>query len=483
MPAVRKPGDHPDDWKPHKGPQTRFLSLTCFEALYGGQAGGGKSDCLLVDAIRYVGRGHGADYQAILFRRTFPELEKSLIVRSHDLYPRIGGRYNEQKKLWTFPGGERVLFGYMERDADRLQYQGAAFQFVGFDEATHFSAVQYLYLFSRCRSARGVPCRIRGATNPGGPGHEFFFQRFGSWLDPKHAQPAAPGEVRYFLTEDNGTERQVPKGTVRECLAPDGTSYTLPALGRVFVPAKLEDNPTLLADPTYQAALAQLDPVTRAQLRHGNWLAATGKKLYFDRAWVEMIDASAVPRGLRWVRAWDLAATAPSSDNPDPDWTRGVKLALLPDGRALVADVASTRAHPGEVDAFLLATAKEDGGTCTQVVPQDPGAAGKGMAAHVQTLLRGYPVSVVRPSDNKLGRFRPFSGFAAPPRRGVVVVSATWNSSYFNELEAFEGKPNDRDDQVDATSDAFNEAADAPPTVEPADPDADTYRLGTGRGF
>ncbi|RYE77593.1 MAG: terminase, partial [Myxococcales bacterium] len=128
--AVAVRPDHPEDWRPHKGPQQRFLSLTCFEALYGGAAGGGKSDCLLVDAIRYVGRGYGTAYQAILFRRTYPELEKSLIVRSHDLYPRIGGRYNEQKKVWTFPGQERVLFGYMQRDEDRLQYQGAAFQFV-----------------------------------------------------------------------------------------------------------------------------------------------------------------------------------------------------------------------------------------------------------------------------------------------------------------------------------------------------------------
>src|SRR5687767_2998063 len=90
---------HPDDWFPHEGPQSEFLALTCFEALYGGAAGGGKSDALLVDAIRYVGRGYGTAYQAALFRRTFPELESSLVRRSHDLYPRLGGRYSEQKRL------------------------------------------------------------------------------------------------------------------------------------------------------------------------------------------------------------------------------------------------------------------------------------------------------------------------------------------------------------------------------------------------
>lgn len=476
---TRLPGQHRDDWVPHKGPQQRFLSLTCFEALYGGAAGGGKSDCLLVDATRYVGRGYGTDYQGILFRRTFPELEKSLIVRSHDLYPRLGARYNEQKKLWSFPGGEQIWFAHMERDQDRLKYQGAAFQFVGFDETTHFSLVQYLYLFSRCRSARGVPCRIRGATNPGGPGHAWVFQRFGPWIDAKHSESAPAGQVRYFLPDEHGGERQVPRGTTLRQIAPDGVVSEIPALGRVFVPAKLEDNPTLLADPTYQAALAMLDPVTRAQLRHGNWLSAAGKKLYFDRAWVEMVDPADVPAGLRWVRAWDLAATEPSPDNPDPDWTRGVKMARWNDG-VLIADVKSLRGNPGAVDACLRDTAIADGPEVTQVLPLDPGAAGKIVLAHYQGLLMGYPVACARASQSKLTRFRPFSGYAAPPKRGARVVRAPWNGVYFDELESFEGKDGDRDDCVDATSDAFNELADAPPAVEPPDDDAP---LAAPRGF
>lgn len=468
--APRRPGQHPDDWVPHRGPQTRFLSLTCFEALYGGAAGGGKSDCLLVDATRYVGRGYGPDYQAILFRRTFPELEKSLIVRSHDLYPRLGARYNEQKKLWTFPGGERVLFGYMERDQDRLQYQGAAFQFVGFDEATHFSLVQYLYLFSRCRSARGIPCRIRGATNPGGPGHAWVLERFGAWLDPEHGQPAASGEVRYFLPDDERGERQVPRGTL------DGEGVA--ALGRTFVAAKLEDNPTLFADPTYRAALAMLDPVTRAQLRHGNWLAATGKKLYFDRSWVEMI--SAPPEGVQWVRAWDFAATAATRDSPDPDWTRGIKVGR--DSRGIIiADVASVRGNPGAVEALLRATAEADGPGCAVVLPQDPGAAGKVLVSHYQDVLMGYPVTVARASADKLTRFKPFSGYASPPRCGVRVVRGPWNAAFFDELESFpEGG---HDDMVDATSDGFNELAGA--VASPVEPPAatDDDRWDDARGF
>lgn len=457
---TRKPGDHPDDWKPHKGPQTRFLSLTCFEALYGGAAGGGKSDCLLVDAIRYVGRGYGTKYQAILFRRTFPELEKSLILRSHDLYPIYGGRYNQQSKTWTFPDGERVLFGYMQNDDDRTQHQGAAYQFVGFDEATHFSAIQYLYLFSRCRSSHGVPCRIRSATNPGGPGHSFFFQRFGPWLDPKHPQPVAPGEVRYFLTEDDGTERRVPKGTTRTAVSPDGKEYLIPALGRVFVPAKLEDNPALLADPTYQAALAQLDPVTRAQLRHGNWLVKPGAGLYFKRAWITWLDAP--PPGLRWVRAWDLAAT-PKTDSNDPAWTAGVKMArwVRPEGVTyVVSDVRRLRAGPGERDAFIRATAESDGRDCRVALPQDPGQAGVDQVASFKRLLAGFGILFLRPSQDKVARFAPLSAQASPPCQAVALVRGNWNDPFLDELESF--PDGDKKDQADAAADAFAVVASDP---------------------
>ena len=169
---------------PNPGPQTRFLGLTCFEALYGGAAGGGKSASLLVDSIRYVGRGYGANYHAILFRRTYPELEKSLIKESRGLYPRLGGVYNEVKSTWTFPGGEIVEFAHIQHEKDVFKYQGAAFQFIGFDELTSFTETQYLYLISRVRSSTGVPCRVRSATNPGNEGHEWVFSRWGLWLDP-----------------------------------------------------------------------------------------------------------------------------------------------------------------------------------------------------------------------------------------------------------------------------------------------------------
>ncbi len=446
------------DWVAHKGPQERFLGLTCFEGLYGGAAGGGKSDALLIDAIRYVGRGYGARYKALLLRRTFPDLEKSLIDRSRELYTMLGGIYREDKRVWRFPHGEKVFFGYLDQEKDVRQYQGAAFQFIGWDELTHFTRKQYIYLFSRCRSAHGVPCRVRGATNPGGEGNAWVYERWGPWINPKHPYPVGPGEVRYFLTDEQGVERQVPKGTVRVVRAPDGTESTIPALGRVFVPAKLEDNPDLLADPTYQAGLDLLDPVTRMQLRHGKWDVVVGKKMYFDRAWVELLDA--VPPKLRWFRPWDFASTEPSKDNPDPDWTRGLGVARW-GKKVLLADLKSLRGGPGAVEDFLAETAKADGKGVTQLLPQDPGSAGKSLAARYQQVVTeagGSAEVILVPRKNKLTRFKPFSGFASPPNQGVAVVRGAWNQIFFDELETFEGEDegDGHDDCVDVASDGFN---------------------------
>lgn len=454
------------DWTPFPA-QVPFLQLRAFEALYGGAAGGGKSDSLLIDATRYIGRGYGRDYKALLLRQSFPDLEKSLIDRSRELYPRLGGTYREDKRYWRFPKGEKIFFGYLESEKDLLQYQGSAFQFIGLDELTHFTRLQYIYLFSRCRSARGVPCRIRGATNPGGPGHDWVFERWGAWLDPEHPDPAGPGEVRYFAPKDEGEER-VPRGTM-VLLPGDKPGDEVLAPGRVFIPAKLDDNPYLMADPTYRAGLAQLDPVTREQLRRGIWTKRKGKKLYFDREWVTLLDAP--PPGLTWVRPWDFAATAPSKENPDPDWTRGLLAARW--GKKIVyADLKSLRDAPGGVEALLERTAKDDGPAITQLLPQDPGAAGKTTAAYYQRLVTaaGGSARVILVSrKNKLTRFKPFSGFASPPNTGVCFVRGPWNSVVFDELEAFEGKDESdfHDDLVDVVADGFNHVIRTPIDNDP----------------
>lgn len=406
--------------------------------MYGGSAGGGKSDALLVDAIRYVGRGYGTKYLAVLFRRTYPDLEKSLIRRSFDLYPRLGGEWKGDSKLWTFPAGESVYFAHCQYEKDVYSHQGAAYQYIGFDELTQFTKTQYLYLMSRLRSAHGVPLRMRGATNPGGEGHEWVFDRWAPWLNPQSPIKAPPGEVKYFAKCSDETERLVQKGEHG-------------AFGRTFVPSSLSDNP-YLSGTDYAINLEQLDPVTRAQLRDGNWLIKPARGLYFKRSKLTLVEESPVKASR--IRYWDRASTGETEiakrKRSDPDYTVGLRLAKTSDGLYFVEDVVRFRGSPFEVQDTILQTAKLDGKSVQVGIEQDPGQAGEAESLGYVRMLDGFNVRRYPARQDKVTRAQPAS--AQWEAGNFRVLNRPWSQSLVQELEAFpEGG---HDDQVDALSGA-----------------------------
>lgn len=427
-----------NDWKPNPGPQEYFLSLTCREALFGGSAGGGKSAALLVDAVRYVGKGYGPAYKALLLRRTYPELEKSLIPESRLLYRRLGGRYNGQLHVWTFPEGETVWLSHLQQESDVHAHQSAEYQFIGFDEVTSFTEAQYLYLgYSRMRSSHGVPLRLRAGTNPGNEGHDWVFKRFGSWLNPESDIKARPGQVLQFLRSGND-ESVVPVGTPG-------------AMGRTFVPSKHTDNPHL--DDGYAVGLDMLDAVTRAQLKDGNWLIKPGRGLYFKRNYFTVVDA--YPADAQLIRYWDRAGTgeteAAKRKNSDPDWTVGLLLGKS-NGIYYVIDVNRFRGTPGEVEREILNTAQADGKRVMVGLEQDPAQAGKFEIDTYMRTLDGFNVRAFPARVDKITRAQPAS--AQAEHGNFRMLQAAWNKGFVEELEAFpEGG---HDDQVDALSGAHN---------------------------
>lgn len=252
-------------WQPNPGPQNEVITTEAFETLYGGAAGPGKTS-LLVNLAKLCHRS------ALLLRRTYPQLEDSLILEAKKWYPQ--GCYNSSKHVANLPDGRRVRFGHLERDDDMYQYQSAEFDLIGFDELTQFNATPYLYLLSRLRTTiPGQRVRVVSCTNPGGIGQSWVKERWAAWLDAKHPRPAKAGELRWYKRLPDGSESETAPGD------PDG-------LSRTFIPARLRDNPKMPDE--YKRRLAILPEPFRSQLLEGDWSAGEADDAYqvIPSAWV-----------------------------------------------------------------------------------------------------------------------------------------------------------------------------------------------------
>lgn len=356
-------------------------------------------------ALQYVDM---PGYAALLLRRTYAELSKpkALMDRAREWLQNTDAKWVDASKSWLFPSGATLGFGYMDSANDHLQYQSAEYQYVGFDELTHFTEAQYRYMFSRIRRLEhvSIPLRMRSASNPGGPGHEWVREMF---VDAK------------------------------------------PHRDKIFIPATMDDN-TYLDRDEYEKSLLQLDPVTRAQLRDGNWTVRSSGNM-FKREWFRVIDAEAIPPNCKWVRFWDLAGTADRKQSAAQAYTAGVLVGRSKDGRLIVSDVKRERLDPPDVQRLIINTASQDGSAVAIRQEQEPGSAGKFVVDSFARQLAGYDYKGVPATGSKEERARPFSAACS---NGIVdVVRGQWNAAYFDELESFPEIGFARD-QVDASSGA-----------------------------
>jgi hypothetical protein len=227
-------------WQPQPK-QELALSCPAFELLFGGSAGGGKTDFLLADFAAGIPQ-YGQAWRGILFRKTYPQLEE-IIIRGKELYVPVGGSYHEQKKTFSFPNGAYLRLRSLDRDADVEDYQGHQYSWIGFDELGNYrSDYCWTYMTSRCRSAAGAPCYMRGTANPGGVGHAWIKNRFIDGFTPEKMYRDEAG------------------------------------LTRCFIPSRLEDNQKLMEkNPQYKNQLHNLPEFLRRALLEGDWDLVAGQ--------------------------------------------------------------------------------------------------------------------------------------------------------------------------------------------------------------
>ena len=178
--------------------QEQFHRSPAKYRLFGGAAGPGKTKALLWEAIRQAHEAPGCD--TLLLRRTYPELESSLLAYFRRDVPRSLYRsFNESKRLVTWHNGSTTRFGFCRYDSDVYQYQGAEFLFIGLDELTHFTFAQWQFLTSRnrCSVSGTFPC-MAGATNPGNTGHAWVKALWIDKVPPAGMENAAAYDPREY---------------------------------------------------------------------------------------------------------------------------------------------------------------------------------------------------------------------------------------------------------------------------------------------
>lgn len=467
------PGIVGNRWIPHwpTPPQQLFLGLHqradaglgVFEALYGGAAGGGKSNCLLMAAGQFA---NCQDFSALIIRRTFADLALpgAIMDRALQWWRPLGAHWHGDTHTCRFPSGATVAFGYVQHEHDHLRYKSAEFQLVAGDELTELPLESQWAFIARTRVRRragsSLPLRGLGATNPGGPGH--------SWV-----------KARFVGDPVAGVKPKL--------------------LGR-YVPARIRDNPHIDQE-SYIEGMRDLHPTVREQMLNGDWRARDPGD-YFRAEWFgPLLDPATdtwPPADCMRIRWWDLAA----SEKPDAARTAGVRMAKHRNGVRAVEHARAFQATPGKRDDLIVQTAQADGFGVIVGLEIEGGSGGPAQFEALSKRLRalGFRVVGARPRvggpdqtnaekahqmrqpisvTGKAGRADPVAsclerGYqrrgecphtgglwwgldagrgAADQRDGLRLFSGPWTQDYLDELEGFPDAA--RCDLVDATSGAW----------------------------
>jgi hypothetical protein len=241
-------------WSPFPGPQTHFLEADEFEVMFSGGRAPGKSDALMMDPLRYC---NNRAFRGLVIRKAMNDL-RDLIRRAKELYPQAypGTKWKEQEKLFVFPSGATIEFGYCDHEDDVARYQGQEYTWLGIDELTQIPSEEtYTKLVASVRkSGDGLKNYVRSTTNPNGPGK--------NWVKKRFVDKGSANTTITIVTDVKGV------GTIKTT--------------RKWIHGTVFDNPKYVKEnPQYIAMLQNIDnEVLRKQWLEGDWDSADG--LAFD---------------------------------------------------------------------------------------------------------------------------------------------------------------------------------------------------------
>ena len=335
--------------------QKLFIDAGESEVLFGGAAGGGKSYGQVVDALLFALK-YPRSKQLIL-RRSFSELDKSLIRTALAVYPREIFTLNSSSHVGRFKNGSILDFGYCATECDVYQYQSAEYDVVRFDELTHFTEMQYLYLISRVRGANDYPKQIKSSTNPGGVGH--------SWVKERFVSPAPAG--RAFEGRDG--------------------------LRRIFIPSLLDDNQFLcMQDPSYRERLSTLPEREKRALLYGDWDIFEGQYFTEFNASRHITSAFEIPREWRKYRTLDYGL----------DRLACLWIAISPDGVAYVyREYCESNLPISEAARAIVERTPKNESIYATLAPPDLWSRGQETGKSKASLFAEHGVALTRTSNDR----------------------------------------------------------------------------------
>lgn len=460
--------------------QELFLKSQTYITLYGGAAGSGKSYTGLLRFLLYV---EDPDFVGYVFRKNTTDMKGGgkIFDLACKMFQEYDSRvtYTQVPMEITFPSGATITFQGLDGKEGMAKIQGSQISAVMIDEATHFSFEMVDWILTRMRKAtKSCVPNMWLTCNPDPDSFlcdwikDFYLHPLGTYEDDVciEGRPNRDldGVVRYYLRFGDDfvwgdTKEELIEQNKHLANKDQDGNILLNPLTFCFISGTIHDNPPLMkADPQYLNTLINSSRINRERLYYGNWFARPESQGMFSRDWCEIVPC--VPSGVKRrkvVRHYDLAGTLPSETDPDPDWTASVVISNCDDGYYYVEDARRMRDLHLRVMDEIEAVAKEDQKFYHNIhtyIPQDPNSSAKYATQQTILNLSRRGVGLKKTVNNKKNKGQRFEPFCAVAQEGLVkVVQGDWNNDYFKELEAFLPVRNfkGKDDQVDATSDAY----------------------------